>query len=67
MSKLVSWVDGWEIRRREDHAYGLYDEHGLVAGPFGTEAAAIRAALCLPKRPQVHYGRDVSPHLMEQS
>lgn len=50
MSKLVDWVDGWEIRLRDDHGYGVYDSHGLVAGPFGTEKAAIQAALLLPKR-----------------
>lgn len=50
MSKIVDWVDGWEIRLREDGGYGVYDDHGLVAGPFGTEEAAIEAALVLPKR-----------------
>ena len=50
MSKIVDWVDGWEIRLREDRGYGVYDDHGLVAGPFGTEEAAIQAALVLPKR-----------------
>lgn len=50
MSKVLDWVDGWEIRIRDDHGYGVYDEHGLVAGPFGTEEAAIEAALTLPKR-----------------
>jgi hypothetical protein len=50
MSKIVDWVDGWEIRLRDDQGYGVYDEHGLVAGPFGTEEAAIQAALLLPKR-----------------
>lgn len=49
MSKLVDWVDGWEIQLRDDHGYGVYDEHGLIAGPFGTERAAIEAALRLPK------------------
>jgi hypothetical protein len=48
--KLVDWVDGWEIHLRGDHGYGVYDEHGLIAGPFGTEAAAIQAAMLLPKR-----------------
>jgi len=50
MSKIVDWVDGWEIRLRDDRGYGVYDEHGLVAGPFGTEEAAIQAALLLPKK-----------------
>jgi len=50
MSKIVDWVDGWEIRLRDDRGYGVYDDHGLVAGPFGTEEAAIQAALLLPKK-----------------
>jgi hypothetical protein len=50
MSNIVDWVDGWEIRLRDDRGYGVYDDHGLVAGPFGTEEAAIQAALLLPKR-----------------
>ena len=49
MSRDVDWVDGWEIRSRPDGGYGVYDEHGLVAGPFGTRAEAIAAALRLPK------------------
>ncbi|WP_423069050.1 hypothetical protein [Devosia sp. CN2-171] len=49
MSRLVDWIDGWEVRLRDDHGYGVYDSHGLVAGPFGTESAAIKAALLLPK------------------
>ena len=52
MSKIVDWVDGWEIRLRDEQDYGVFDEHGLVAGPFGTEEAAIEAALMLPKREQ---------------
>jgi hypothetical protein len=50
MSKNIGWVDGWEIQLRDDGGYGVYDEHGLVAGPFGTEQAAFNAALHLPKR-----------------
>jgi hypothetical protein len=61
MSKIVDWVDGWEIRLRDDRGYGVYDEHGLVAGPFGTEAAAIEAALLLPKRGPWASTTQVSP------
>lgn len=51
MVRFVVWVDGWEVRLRDDHGYGVYDDHGLIIGPFGTESAAIQAALRLPKRP----------------
>ncbi|WP_055045603.1 hypothetical protein [Devosia sp. A16] len=50
MSKVLDWIDGWQIRLRDDRGYGVYDDHGLVAGPFGTEEAAIQAALLLPKK-----------------
>ena len=43
-------MDGWEIHYRDDGGYGVYDEHGLIAGPFGTKQAALQAALLLPKR-----------------
>lgn len=64
MSKVVDWVDGWEVRSREDHGYGVYDDHGLVAGPFGTEAAAIQAALLLPKHHRPNRLKDVTPRLV---
>jgi len=49
-STNVDWVDGWEIHYRPDGGYGVYDDHGLLAGPFGTKEGAIQAALTLPKR-----------------
>lgn len=49
MSHKVDWIDGWEIHGRPDGGYGVYDSHGLVAGPYGTKAAAMEAALQLPK------------------
>jgi hypothetical protein len=64
MSKVLDWVDGWEIRIRDDHGFGVYDEHGLVAGPFGTEEAAIQAALALPKRSSAGADKDVTPHVV---
>lgn len=51
MSDITTdWVDGWEIHYRDDGGYAVYDEHGMLAGPFGTREAAVRAALLLPKR-----------------
>jgi hypothetical protein len=55
-------VDGWEIRRRDDGSFGVYDFHGMLAGPFGTKEAAMAAALRLPrasggiKKPQPLHG-----------
>jgi hypothetical protein len=49
MGRLVDWIDGWEIYLQADGGYGIYDAHGLVAGPFGTEFAAFNAAMRLPK------------------
>jgi hypothetical protein len=49
MSHYIDWVDGWEIHSRPDGGYGVYDAHGLVAGPYGTKDAALKAALQLPK------------------
>lgn len=43
-------IDGWQVIFRDDGGYGVYDEHGLIDGPFGTRQRAIRAALSLPKR-----------------
>lgn len=48
MDQDVAWVDGWEIRRRPDGSYGVYDSHSLLDGPFGTESEAMAAALRLP-------------------
>lgn len=46
----TDWVDGWEVHYRADGGYAVYDEHGMVAGPFGTRSAAVQAALLLLKR-----------------
>jgi len=48
MDKEVAWVDGWEIRQRCDGSFGVYDDHGLLDGPFGTKNEAMAAALRLP-------------------
>lgn len=45
----VDIVDGWEIRPRADGSFGVYDDHGLVEGPYGHKVDALRAALRLPK------------------
>jgi len=42
-------IDGWEIRPRPDGSFGVYDAHGIVAGPFGSKAEAIAAALLLTR------------------
>ena len=49
MSQYADFVDGWEIHSRPDGGYGVYDSHGLVAGPFGRKEDALAAALQLPK------------------
>lgn len=49
MSTLGDRVDAWEIRRRDDGTFAVYDLHGMLAGPFGTKEAAMVAALHLPK------------------
>lgn len=51
MSNDTDFVGGWEILSRPDGGSGVYDSHGLVAGPFGTKAEAIQAALKLPRHP----------------
>lgn len=51
MLRDVFWVEGWEIHLRPDNGYGVYDSHGLIAGPFGTKGEAITAAMGLPKHP----------------
>jgi len=43
-------IDGWQVTERGDGGFGVYDEHGLIDGPFGTREGAIKAALLLPKR-----------------
>lgn len=48
MDKETAWVDGWEVRRRPDGSYGVYDSHSLLEGPFRTEQEAMAAALRLP-------------------
>ena len=48
MSFRIASVHGWEIHRREDGGFGVYDSHGLIAGPFGTREAAVNAAMLLP-------------------
>ncbi len=49
MSQHADFVDGWEIHSRPDGGFGVYDSHGLVAGPYGRKEDAIAAALRLPK------------------
>jgi hypothetical protein len=49
-AKMTGWFDGWEVRGRADGSFAVYDDHGMMAGPFGTERAAIQTALMLPKR-----------------
>lgn len=49
MSIHIASVQGWEIHLREDGGFGVYDSHGLIAGPFGTRQAAHNAALLLPR------------------
>ncbi len=46
----VDIVDGWEVRERADGGFGVYDSHGLVAGPFGMRNEALEAALKLPRQ-----------------
>jgi len=42
-------VNDWHIGAGADGGYAVFDTHGLVAGPFGTRAEALRAAVALPK------------------
>jgi hypothetical protein len=49
----VAFVDGWEVRSRDDGGFAVYDSHGLLSGPYGTKEAAIAAALRLPKHAPV--------------
>lgn len=50
MADKVAWIDGWEVRPRPDGSYGVYDDHSLMAGPFGHKEEAIAAAMKLPHR-----------------
>lgn len=62
MSNVTTdWVDGWEIHYRDDGGYAVYDEHGMMAGPFGTRAEAIQAAMMLPKHITPRQ-REAGPH-----
>lgn len=42
-------INGWEIRPRPDGGFGVYDVHGMLAGPFGSKTEAMAVALQLPK------------------
>lgn len=48
MEKTVVRINGWEVRQREDGSYGVYDDHGLMDGPFGWMEDSIIAAKSLP-------------------
>lgn len=48
MDKEVAWIDGWEVRRRPDGSFGVYDAHSLLDGPYGRKEDAMAAALRLP-------------------
>ena len=49
VADALAYVNGWEIRVRADGGFGVYDLHGLVAGPFGSREKALEAAINLPK------------------
>ncbi|MGV3491662.1 MAG: hypothetical protein ACO1OG_10110 [Devosia sp.] len=53
MSVRIAAVNGWEIHLREDRGFGVYDGHGLIAGPFATQQAAQNAARLLPRHRSV--------------
>lgn len=63
MSDRIDVVDGWQVQGRADGGFGVSDNHGLVAGPFGTRQEALAAAMKLPKprkeasRPAEHFGQ----------
>jgi hypothetical protein len=48
MDKEVAWIDGWDVLQRPDGSYAVYDSHGMIEGPFGTQKQAMAAALRLP-------------------
>jgi hypothetical protein len=49
MNEAVDRVNTWEVRHRPDGGYGVYDDHGLIAGPFGTRTEALDAAMQLTR------------------
>lgn len=51
MNAAIDRVNIWEVRPRPDGGFGVYDDHGMVAGPFGTRNEALDAAMHLV-RPQ---------------
>jgi hypothetical protein len=46
----VEKVAGWDVIRRQDGQYGVYDSDGMRMGPFATRAEAVEAALQSPRR-----------------
>lgn len=42
-------VDGWRIVATGDGGFGVFDDHGMLAGPFGRREQAMAAALKLPR------------------
>ncbi len=48
MEKEVAWIDGWEVRKRPDGSFGVYDSHSMLDGPYGRKEEAMAAALRLP-------------------
>lgn len=43
-------VAGWEVIRRADGMFGVYDSDGMQKGPFATKAEAVKAAELSPRR-----------------
>lgn len=62
MNQTIDRVDGWEVRPRPDGGFGVYDLHGLIAGPFGTRSEAIAAALDLPRPGNRRRAAPAAPH-----
>lgn len=60
MLEKVAWVNGWEVRSRPDGSFGVYDDHSMLAGPFGHVEEAIGAASKLP-RPAGTIGKPTGP------
>jgi hypothetical protein len=48
MSKKLAWVNGWEVRPHSEGSFAVYDDHSMMAGPFGRVTEAIEAAMKLP-------------------
>ena len=42
MREKVAWVTGWELRPRPDGGFGVYDLHGLIAGPVWHAGGGVR-------------------------